>query len=110
MIAEAQGKVIRAAFEDRSPEEARFLALNIIKQGAFFVVFAAPGDGRSHIILAASESLGFDARTLIPTVSGVLEARGGGSPSLVELVTSETDKVPAALEAVARHIDGTRGA
>jgi len=45
MIAEAQGKVIRAAFEDRSPEEARFLALNIIKQGAFFVVFAAPGDG-----------------------------------------------------------------
>ncbi|MHB8093866.1 MAG: alanyl-tRNA editing protein [Candidatus Aminicenantales bacterium] len=110
MIAEAQGPIIRAAFEDRSPEEARFLALNIIKQGAFFVLFGAPGEGRSHLILAASESLGFDARTLIPTVSGVLEARGGGSPSLVELVTAETDKVASALDAVHRHIEGTRGA
>jgi alanyl-tRNA synthetase len=110
MIAEAQGTIIRAAFEDRSPEEARFLALNIIKQGAFFVLFAAPGEGRSHLILAASESLAFDARTLIPTVAGVLEARGGGSPSLVELVTAETDKVAAALDAVRLNIEGIRGA
>jgi len=111
MIAEARGgPIIRAAFEDRSPEEARFLALNIIKQGDFFVLFAAPGEGRSHLILAASESFGFDARTLIPVVSGVLTARGGGGRSLVELVTEETGKAAAAIDAVFRHIEGTRGA
>lgn len=105
MVKEAQGKVIRAVFEDRSPEEARFLALNIIRQGEFLVLFAAPGEGRSHIILAASEALGFDARTLIPAIAGVLEARGGGSPSLVELVTTETGKVAAALDAARSRID-----
>ncbi len=99
MAREATSKVIQAVFEDRSPEEARFLALNIIKQGEFAVLFAAPGEGRSHIILAASEALGFDARTLVPVIAGVLEAKGGGSPSLVELVTSETGKVAAALDA-----------
>jgi len=109
MVREAAGKVIQAVFEDRSPEEARFLALNIIRQGAFLVLFAASGEGRSHIILAASEALGFDARTLVPVIAGVLETRGGGSPSLVELVTTETDKVAAALDAVRAHIDAKMG-
>jgi alanyl-tRNA synthetase len=107
MVKEAQGKVIRAVFEDRSPEEARFLALNIIKQGKFLALFAAPGEGRSHIILAASEALGFDARTLIPAIAGVLEARGGGSPSLVELVTTEAGKVAAALDAAGTQFDAS---
>lgn len=105
MAKEAKGKVIREVFEDRSPEEARFLALNIIRQGEFVVLFAAPGEGRSHIILAASEALGLDARTLIPAIAGVLEARGGGSPSLVELVTTETGKVAAALDAARAQIN-----
>jgi alanyl-tRNA synthetase len=104
MVRGAPGKVIQAVFEDRSPEEVRFLALNIIKQGEFVVLFAAPGEGRSHIILAAAEALGLDVRTLIPAIAGALEARGGGSPSLVELVTSETDKVAAALDAARTQI------
>ncbi len=109
MAREATGKVIQAMFEDRSPEEARFLALNIIKQGEFAVLFAAPGEGRSHIILAASEALGFDARTLVPVIAGVLESKGGGSPSLVELVTSETGKVGAALDAARLSLKNDRG-
>ncbi len=109
MAREATGKVIQAVFEDRSPEEARFLALNIIKQGEFAVLFAAPGEGRSHIILAASEALGFDARTLVPVIAGVLEAKGGGSPSLVELVTAETGKVAAALDAARLSLKNDRG-
>ena len=109
MAREAMGKVIQAVFEERSPEEARFLALNIIKQGEFVVLFAAPGEGRSHIILAASEALGLDARTLVPVIGGILEARGGGSPSLVELVTSDTGKVAAALEAARAWLKNERG-
>ncbi len=109
MAREATGKVIQAVFEDRSPEEARFLALNIIKQGEFAVLFAAPGEGRSHIILAASEALGFDARTLVPVITRVLESKGGGSPSLVELVTSETGKVAAALDAARLSLKNDRG-
>ena len=95
----AGGKVIQAVFEDRSPEEARLLALNIIRQGEFVVLFAAPGEGRSHIILAASEGPSFDVRTLVPVIGGILKARGGGSPSLVELVTEDAGRVSAALDA-----------
>ena len=109
MAREATGKVIQTVFEDRSPEEARFLALNIIRQGEFVVLFAAPGEGRSHILLAASEALGLDARMLVPVIDKILEARGGGSPSLVELVTPETGKVAAALDAARAHIDAKIG-
>ncbi len=109
-IREARGKVITAVFEDRSPEEARFLALNIIKQAAFVVLFAAPGEARGHLILAAPESLGLDVRKLIPAVAAVVQARGGGSASLVELVTEEKDKLAAALEAARRHIGENPGA
>jgi alanyl-tRNA synthetase len=107
MVGDAAGKVIQAVFEDRSPEEARFLALNIIKQGEYAALFAAPGEGRSHLILAVSEGLGLDARTLVPVIGEVLEAKGGGSPSLVELVTSETGKVAAALDAARTHISAS---
>ena len=57
MAREATGKVIQAVFEDRSPEEARFLALNIIKKGEFAVLFAAPGEGRRQSVPRRSRHL-----------------------------------------------------
>ena len=101
----AQGKVIQAVFEDKSPEEARFLAVQVIHHAELIVLFGAHGENQSHLILAAAEGLGLDVRTLIPAVSAVVQVRGGGSPSLVELVTTEKDKLSPALEAARKFLE-----
>jgi alanyl-tRNA synthetase len=101
----AQGKVVQAVFEDKSPEETRFLAVQVIHNAERIVLFGAHGETQSHLILAAAEGLGFDVRTLIPAVSAVIQVRGGGSPSLVELVTTEKGKVGTALEAARKFLE-----
>jgi alanyl-tRNA synthetase len=101
----AQGKVVQAVFEDKSPEETRFLAIQVIHNAERIVLFGAHGETQSHLILAAAEGLGFDVRTLIPAVSAVIQVRGGGSPSLVELVTTEKGKVGPALEAARKFLE-----
>jgi len=101
----AQGKVIQAVFEDKSPEEARFLAVQVIHHAELIVLFGAHGENQSHLILAAAEGLGLDVRTLIPAVSAVVQVRGGGSPSLVELVTTEKGKLGPALEAARKFLE-----
>jgi alanyl-tRNA synthetase len=105
VIRDARGKVIQAVFDDKSPEEARFLAVQVIRNAERIVLFGAHGETQSHLILAAAEGLGLDVRTLIPAVSAVVQVRGGGSPSLVELVTTEKDKLGPALEAARKFLE-----
>ena len=101
----AQGKVIQMVFEDKSPEEVRFLAVQVVHGAERIVLFGAHGENQSHLILAAAEGLGLDVRTLIPAVSAVVQVKGGGSPSLVELVTKEKDKLGSALEAARKFLE-----
>ena len=75
----AHGKVIQAVFDDKSPEETRFLAVQVIHNAERIVLFGAHGENQSHLILAAAEGLGLDVRTLIPAVSAVIQVRGGGA-------------------------------
>jgi alanyl-tRNA synthetase len=101
----AQSKVIQMVFEDKSPEEVRFLAVQVVHGAERIVLFGAHGENQSHLILAAAEGLGLDVRTLIPAVSAVVQVKGGGSPSLVELVTKEKDKLGSALEAARKFLE-----
>jgi alanyl-tRNA synthetase len=98
IIARAPGPVIKAIWTDKTPEEARFLALNIIKRGRFVVLYGVRAEARDHLILACSESLGLDIRELIPLLSPLLKGKGGGSSSLVEIVTEEKGRLDEALE------------
>ena len=99
VIGQARGPLIAAVLADRSPEEARFLALNIIRSGRFAVVYGAAGESQGHLILARSDSLAVDLRAAIPAIGALLPVKGGGGPSLVELVTPERDRLAAAVEA-----------
>jgi alanyl-tRNA synthetase len=99
IIRRTRGRLIAGVLADRTPEEARFLALNIIRSGEYAVVYGATGEGQAHLILARSDSLSTDLRSLIPVVGAVVPVKGGGGPSLVELVTPQTDKLGAAVEA-----------
>jgi alanyl-tRNA synthetase len=101
VIRAASGRLIAAVFEDKTSDEARFLALNIIKSGEFAVVTAAGGEGQGHLIVARSDSMTVDVRKIIPVVGAVVPVKGGGGPSLVELVTPEIARLGEAVEAAA---------
>ena len=101
VIRSATGRVIAGVLEDRTPEEARFLALNIAKRGDFAVAYGAAAEIQGHLILARSEALKADLRQIIPVVAAVVPVKGGGGPSLVELVTADKGQLKEAVDAAA---------
>lgn len=101
VVRSAPGRIIAAVLEDRTPDEARFLALNVIRSGEFAVAYGAPGEAQGHLIVARSESIPADLRQIVPAVAAVVPVKGGGGPSLVELVTAEKARLREAVEAAA---------
>lgn len=97
-VKNAESKIIKKFFVDKSPEGAKFLALNIIRQGELVVLFGAKSESRTHVIFACAESLKFDVRRLIPVVSPMIDGRGGGSRSLVEIAGNPAADLKAVLE------------
>lgn len=104
IIQNSKEKIITNIFTGRSPEEVRFLALNIIRTGEYVVLYGLNVEGRVHLVLACSESLGLDMRDLIPVVSPLIKGRGGGRSSLVELAGEKTENLELAIEKASRHI------
>jgi alanyl-tRNA synthetase len=98
IIQEAKGKVIKEVFVDKTPEEVRFLVLNIIRKGDFVVLFGQKGEERGHLILGCSENINIDLREIVPIVSPLIKGKGGGRPSLVEIAGEEKENLEQALE------------
>jgi alanyl-tRNA synthetase len=98
IIQEAKEKIIKEVFVDKTLEEARFLAINIIRKGDFVVLFGLKGEERGHLILACSENLSIDMREIVPIVSPLIKGKGGGRPSLVEIAGEEIENLGQALE------------
>ena len=98
VIRAASGPLIAGVLEDKTPDEARFLALNIVKSGEFAVVYGVRGESVGHLIAARSDSLLADLRKLVPAVGAVVPCKGGGGPSLVELVMPEKARLQEAVE------------
>lgn len=105
IIRQAPSRLIIAVLPDRTPEEARFLALNIIRNGEFAVLYGVAGESQGHLIFARSDSLRTDLRALIPVVGAIIPVKGGGGPSLVELVTPERDKLGPAVDAARKWLE-----
>jgi alanyl-tRNA synthetase len=84
-IAKSEGQIISAVLDEKSPDAARALALSIVRQGRYFVCFGARSEARSHILLARSEALSMDLRSLVPMIAPLINGKGGGGPSLVEI-------------------------
>lgn len=105
----AEGKIIKEVFAEKTPDSAKFLALTIVKQGDFIVLFAAKSEARSHLILAASENLKIDMRQLVPIISPAINGRGGGSPVLVEIAGVPGADLAAALAKAEDYIKNSLG-
>jgi alanyl-tRNA synthetase len=97
IIAGEAGPVIRRVFDDRTPEEVKLLALSIVRQAARIVLFAVKARPQSHIIMARSEDLKADLRQLAAVISSLTMGKGGGGPSLIEIVTHDPSRLDEAL-------------
>lgn len=100
IIAAEPGPVIRRVFTDKSAEEVKLLALKVTRAASRLALFASVGKPQSHIILARSEGVKADLREFAPIVSALVKGKGGGGPSLVEIVTPDPSRVEEALTKV----------
>ncbi len=97
-IKDAEGKIIKKIFTEKTLEELRLLALNIIKSGEFVVLFGLKLQDRVHLVLACEEGLSVDMRELASELSPMIAGKGGGRPSLVEIMGKKPDKLEEALD------------
>jgi len=104
IIQKAGGKIIKQIFSDRPQEEVRLLALLTIRKKELVVLFGLKGGERVHVFLACSESFGLDMRELLPVVSPLIEGRGGGRPSLVEISGEKKENLEQALDKAYHYI------
>jgi alanyl-tRNA synthetase len=98
IIQNTEGQIIKEIFTERTPDEVRSLALNIIKKGDFVVLYALRQEERGHLVFACTESFNLDMRELVPVVSRLVKGKGGGSPSLVQIGAEEIGNLELALE------------
>lgn len=98
LIEEAPEKIIKKVWGEKTKEEIRYLALSIIKKEKFVVLFGLKNKERVYLVLACSEGFPLDMRELIPVVSPLIKAKGGGKPSLVELAGEEKKNLKSALD------------
>lgn len=105
IIESAKGKILKKIFTEKTHEEMRFLALNIIRRGDFVVLFGLKGEERGHLTLACSEKLSMDMRELVPLVSPLINGKGGGRSSLVELAAENVENIPKALDKAQQFIE-----
>ena len=105
IVRKADGKIIKQVFSERSQDEIRLLALHIIRGGELVALFGLKMDERVHVFLACAESLGLDMRELVPVVSPLIEGKGGGRPSLVEISGQKIQNLEQALDLAYKHIN-----
>jgi alanyl-tRNA synthetase len=105
VIGKAAGRIIKAVWTEKTPDEARLLALNVIRGGKFVVLYGVRGEDRDHLVLARSENLAVDLRELLPVVFGRVKGKGGGSPSLVDIVLERGEDMEAALDTAAEWLE-----
>jgi alanyl-tRNA synthetase len=104
MVVQAKDRIIQKIFSGKTVEEVRFLALNIIRSGDYVALFGLHTDKRVHLVLACAEGLGVDMRGLVPLTTPLLQGKGGGSSTLVEIVGEKKENLTAALEKAAEQI------
>lgn len=104
IVEQTKEKVIKKIFMDRTAEELKLLALNIIRKGDYAVLFGLKGEGRANLVLACSENLKLDMRELLPLVSSLIKGKGGGQVSLVEVAGEIPQNVDQALDAAHQYL------
>ncbi len=94
----------KKVWTDKTAEEAKLLALNIIRLAERAVLFAVRGGERDHIIFACAEKMPLNMRDLVPMVMERSKGKGGGGPSLVEIVADKGTDLEGVLAAAEEYL------
>lgn len=97
LIEKSSSKIISGIFPEKSPDEVKYLALNLIHQAEVLAALATFRENYFHLVIAASEKIKVDVREVIALLQTEIKLKGGGSPTLVELVSEEKDRVEKAI-------------
>jgi alanyl-tRNA synthetase len=81
---QAETHFISLLFDDKSSEEVKFLALQIIKSGPYVVLLGTKIENKIHLVVATAEELNLNLRDIQTLVAEIIQGKGGGSPSLLE--------------------------
>jgi len=100
IVRRSKDKIIKNIFTDKTRDEVRFLALNIIRAGQFAVVYGLREKERIYLFLARSDTINIDFRELVPELSELIKGRGGGRPSLVEMAGEAVQNLSIAVDRV----------
>ena len=98
MLARSQSRIISGLFPDKSPDELKFLALQLIHRAEVMAVLVGLAENSFYLVIAAAENLRTDVRQAVPVLQAEIKLKGGGSPTLVQLFSEEKDKAEAALK------------
>ncbi len=98
MLAGNQSKIISGLFQDKSQDEIKFLALQLVHRAEVVAVLAGLTADSFQLVIAAADSLKTDVRQVVPVLQAEIKLKGGGSPTLVQLVSEEKDQAKAALQ------------
>jgi alanyl-tRNA synthetase len=104
IIQEAKDHFIHHIITDKTPEELRFLALNIIETPGLVVLFGLKKDKKAHVVLARSDDCDIDMRELVPIVAEQINGKGGGRPAFVEIAGNDPENLEAAVGEVENYI------
>lgn len=106
-VEKGSGWLIKRIWSDKTVEEARLLALNIIRLAERVVLFAVREGERDHFILARSETLPLSMLELVPLVVERSKGKGGGGSSLVEIVAEKGSDLEGILSAAEECLKAT---
>lgn len=104
LIKKSRETLLVRSFENRDPDEVRRLASAVVNSEARAVVFGLKTPGRVSLYLGCSPELGVDMRALVEIAGPIIDGKGGGPPSLVQISGTKTDMLDAALEASAAYV------
>ncbi|HCS46775.1 MAG TPA: hypothetical protein DIW61_00380 [Candidatus Aminicenantes bacterium] len=98
-VEKGAGWLVKRVWTDKTAEEAKLLALNIIRLAERAVLFAVRGEEKDHFIFACSEKMSLNMRELMPLVMERAKGKGGGGSSLVEIAAEKGADLEAVLTA-----------
>lgn len=104
IVHSVQEKIIKRLFTDKSVQEMRLLTLNIIETQGFVTLFGQKFESKAHIILGRSDDVDIDLRDLVSVIGPVINGKGGGRPSLVEIAGAQPQNLEAALTKAYDHV------
>ena len=88
-VEKGSGSLVKRVWTDKTAEEGKLLALNIIRLAERVVLFAVRGGEKDHFIFACSEKMPLNMRELVPLVTERAKGKGGGGSTLVEIVAEK---------------------